>query len=141
MSHGNEMICQPVTLSGYAEWPKVAGAVIKATYGPERATALVRHALEAARGANFPIQKFGGTKHFLPQALAAWEKQTEQEAAREVERDGRELEKYRRQTQEQLAQVLEALPSEVVEAFENQAKAQLPRQDHSVGSRFRVKLK
>jgi integrase len=29
MSHGNEMICQPVTLSGYAEWPKVAGAVIK----------------------------------------------------------------------------------------------------------------
>jgi hypothetical protein len=30
MSHGNEMICQPVTLSGYAEWPKVAGAVIKA---------------------------------------------------------------------------------------------------------------
>jgi hypothetical protein len=24
------MICQPVTLSGYAEWPKVAGAVIKA---------------------------------------------------------------------------------------------------------------
>ena len=30
MSHGNEMVCQPVTLSGYAEWPKVAGAVIKA---------------------------------------------------------------------------------------------------------------
>jgi len=63
----------------------------------------VRHDLEAARGANFPIQKFGGTKHFLSQALAAWEKQTEQEAAREVERDGRELEKYRHQTQEQLA--------------------------------------
>ena|SRR5439155_15025999 len=30
MSHGNEMICQPVTLSGYAEWPKVADAVIEA---------------------------------------------------------------------------------------------------------------
>ena len=33
MSHGNEMIGQPVTLSGYAEWPKVAGAVIKAPLG------------------------------------------------------------------------------------------------------------
>jgi hypothetical protein len=30
MSHGNEMICQPVTLSGYAEWPKVADAMIEA---------------------------------------------------------------------------------------------------------------
>jgi hypothetical protein len=30
MSHGNEMIGQPVTLSGYAEWPKVADAVIEA---------------------------------------------------------------------------------------------------------------
>jgi hypothetical protein len=32
MSHGNEMICQLVTLSGYAEWPKVADAVIEATF-------------------------------------------------------------------------------------------------------------
>jgi hypothetical protein len=111
------------------------------TYGPECATALVRHALEAARGANFPIQKFGGTKHFLPQALAAWEKQIEQEAAREVERDARELEKYRCQTQEQLAQVIEALPSEVLEVFENQAKAQLSLQDHGFGAHFMVKLK
>ncbi len=30
MSHCNEMICQQVMLSGYAEWPKVADAVIKA---------------------------------------------------------------------------------------------------------------
>ena len=30
MSHCNDMICQPVTLSGYAEWPKVADAVIEA---------------------------------------------------------------------------------------------------------------
>jgi hypothetical protein len=30
MSHGNEMICQPVMLSGYAEWPQVADAVIEA---------------------------------------------------------------------------------------------------------------
>jgi hypothetical protein len=37
--------------------------------------------------------------------------------------------------------VLEALPSEVLEAFENQAKAQLPLQDHGFGSRFMVRLK
>ena len=30
MSHCPAMICQPVTLSGYAEWPKVADAVIEA---------------------------------------------------------------------------------------------------------------
>ena len=33
MSHGNEMICQPVTLSGYAEWLEVADAVIEANEG------------------------------------------------------------------------------------------------------------
>jgi hypothetical protein len=32
MSHGYEMICQPVALSGYAEWPKVADAVIEAHF-------------------------------------------------------------------------------------------------------------
>src|SRR5262249_15654283 len=31
MSHCNEMICQQVTLSGYAEGPKVADAVIEAS--------------------------------------------------------------------------------------------------------------
>ena len=30
MSHGNDMIGQPVTLSGDAEWPQVADAVIAA---------------------------------------------------------------------------------------------------------------
>jgi hypothetical protein len=30
MSYGNEMICQPGTLTGDAEWPKVADAVIEA---------------------------------------------------------------------------------------------------------------
>ena len=38
MSDGNEMICQPVTLSGYAEWPKVADAVIEACEGLRGAT-------------------------------------------------------------------------------------------------------
>jgi len=30
MSPYNEMLCQPVTVSGDAEWPKVADAVIEA---------------------------------------------------------------------------------------------------------------
>jgi hypothetical protein len=30
MSHGNDMIGQPVMLSGYAEWPQVADTVIEA---------------------------------------------------------------------------------------------------------------
>ena len=29
---GRGLTCQPVTLSGYAEWPKVADAVIEAEY-------------------------------------------------------------------------------------------------------------
>ena len=33
MAHCNTMICQQVTLSGEAEWPKVADAVIEATAG------------------------------------------------------------------------------------------------------------
>ena len=33
MAHCNEMICQQVTLAGYAEWPKVADAVIEAAFG------------------------------------------------------------------------------------------------------------
>src|SRR6266446_4661742 len=111
------------------------------TYGAERAAALVRYALEAARGASFPIQHFGGTKSFLPQALTAWEKHTEQEAAREAEHDASALEKYRRGTQEQLSQVVNTLPPDVLEAFENRAKAQLDIQEHHFGAHFMVKLR
>ena len=32
MAHCNTMICQQVTLSGEAEWPKVADAVIEARF-------------------------------------------------------------------------------------------------------------
>ena len=31
---------------------------------------VVRHAVEAAKAGDFPMQTFGGTKNFLPQALA-----------------------------------------------------------------------
>ena len=40
------------------------------TYGAERAVFVVRHAVEAAKAGDFPMQTFGGTKNFLPQALA-----------------------------------------------------------------------
>ena len=46
MSHGNEMICQPMTLSGDAEWPKVADAVIEA----EKAMVNCRVYLDEHRG-------------------------------------------------------------------------------------------
>jgi hypothetical protein len=36
MSYGNKMICQQGTLSGYAEWPKVANAMIKAVIAMAR---------------------------------------------------------------------------------------------------------
>jgi hypothetical protein len=38
------------------------------TDGPERAASVVRHALEAATAAAFPMQPFGGTTHVLPHA-------------------------------------------------------------------------
>src|SRR5919197_167522 len=52
------------------------------TYGPERSAFIVHHALEAAKAVDFPIQKFGGTRNFLPQALAAWDTRAEVEEAR-----------------------------------------------------------
>jgi hypothetical protein len=33
------------------------------TYGPERSAFVVRHALEAAKAVNFPIQTVGGMKN------------------------------------------------------------------------------
>jgi hypothetical protein len=71
-----------------------------ATYGPERSAFAVRHALEAARAVDFPIQTFGGTRNFLPQALAAWERCSEVEEARREE-DARVTEQCRREREEQ----------------------------------------
>ena len=36
IAYCNAMICQPVTLSGDAEWPKVADAVIEAAFFPQK---------------------------------------------------------------------------------------------------------
>jgi Replication initiator protein A len=52
------------------------------TYGPERSAFIVHHALLAAKAVDFPIQTFGGTKNFLPQALAAWEGHADAEQAK-----------------------------------------------------------
>ena len=38
MAHCSAMLCQQVTLSGDAEWPKVADAVIEAAYRVEGTT-------------------------------------------------------------------------------------------------------
>ena len=44
-AHCNAMICQQVTLSGEAEWPKVADAMIEAPHSPSLfGRALVRRA-------------------------------------------------------------------------------------------------
>jgi hypothetical protein len=68
-------------------------------YGPERAASVVRHALEAAKAVDFPMQTFGGTKNFLPQALAAWERGAEADEAKR-EADTRTDEQRRREEEE-----------------------------------------
>ena len=40
MSYGSEMICQEGTLSGYAEWPNVADAMINAVIAMARYIAM-----------------------------------------------------------------------------------------------------
>ena len=112
-----------------------------ATYGPERAASLIRYTIEAAHDAHFPLQQFGGTKSFLPQALVVWDKHTAQEAAREAERDISALEKYRRQTEEQLSQILATLSPDVLQDFENKAKAHLEAREPHFVSQFMLKLK
>jgi hypothetical protein len=99
------------------------------TYGPGRAAFVVRYALEAAEGADFPIQTFGGTKNFLPQALAAWEKQTETEdATREAESragEQRRREQEERDRRRRLAETRATLPEDALEALKRRAEAAL----------------
>jgi hypothetical protein len=70
------------------------------TYGPERSAFIVHHALLAAKAVDFPIQTFGGTKNFLPQALAAWEGHADAEQAKR-EAEVRADTQYRRECEEQ----------------------------------------
>ena len=99
------------------------------TYGPERAAFVVRHALEAAKAVDFPMQTFGGTKNFLPQALAAWEgharlKRPEREAdARSNEQRRREREE--RERRRRLADRRAALSDEALATLRHRAEEAL----------------
>jgi len=99
------------------------------TYGPERAAFVVRHAIEAAKAVDFPIQTFGGTKNFLPQALAAWKGRAEAEEARR-EADARTAEQRRREREERerrrrLADRRAALSDDVLAALRRRAEETL----------------
>jgi hypothetical protein len=96
------------------------------TYGPERATFVVCHALEAAKAVDFPMQTFGGAKHFFPHALAAWEGRAEAEEARR-EADARTDEQRRREEEERerhrrLADRRAALSDEALAALRRRAE-------------------
>jgi plasmid replication initiation protein len=99
------------------------------TYGPERAAFVVRHAIEAAQAVEFPIQTFGGTKNFLPQALAAWEKHVEsEETAREAEARANEQfhrEQEERERRRRLAEIRATLPEDVLVALKCRAEEAL----------------
>jgi hypothetical protein len=99
------------------------------TYGPERSAFIVRHALEAAKAADFPMQTFGGTKNFLPRALAAWEKRAAvEEATREAETRASEQlrhEQEERENRRRLAEIRTTLPEEVLVALKHRAEEAL----------------
>jgi hypothetical protein len=99
------------------------------TYGPERSAFVVRHALEAAKAVDFPIQTFGGTKNFLPQALAVWEARAEAEEVRR-EADARTDEQLRREGEERdrkrrLAELRAARSDEALAALRHRAEEAL----------------
>src|SRR5919108_362698 len=95
------------------------------TYGSERSAFVVRHALDAAKAVDFPIQTFGGTKNFLPQALAAWEGHAGVEGAKR-EADARadaqrRRERETRDRQRRLADRRAALADEALAAVRRRA--------------------
>ena len=90
---------------------------------------IVHHALLAAKVVDFPIQTFGGTRNFLPQALAAWEAHAEAEQA-EREADVRVDMQYRREREEQerrrdLAEIRARLPEDVLATLRHRAQEAL----------------
>ena len=99
------------------------------TYGPERSAFVVRHALEAAKAVDFPMQTFGGTKNFLPQALAMWERGAEtDEAKREADArvdDQRRREREERERRRRLAELRAALSDEALATLRHRAEEAL----------------
>jgi Replication initiator protein A len=118
------------------------------TYGPERSAFIVHYALLAAKAVDFPIQTFGGTKNFLPQALAAWEGRAEVEEAKRgaqaqidtLRRREREEEERRRR----LAEFRAALPEEALADLRHRAEEALAAEGVArarLGYEVLVKLK
>ena len=96
------------------------------THGSERSAFVMRHAVEVAKAVDFPIQTFGGTKNFLPQALAAWEGRAEAEEARR-EADVRVDTQSRRECEEQerrqhVAEIRVTLPEEALATLRHRAQ-------------------
>ena len=118
------------------------------TYGPERSAFIVHHALLAAKAVDFPIQTFGGTRNFLPQALAAWEGHTEAEQGKR-EADVRVDTQYRREREEQerrqhVAEIRAALPEDTLTTLRHRAEGVLATEGVSrmhLGYEVLVKLK
>jgi hypothetical protein len=118
------------------------------TYGPERSAFIVHYAFLAAKAVDFPIQTFGGTKNFLPQALAAWEGRAEVEEAKRgaqaqidtLRRREREEEERRRR----LAEFRAALPEEALADLRHRAEEALAAEGVArarLGYEVLVKLK
>jgi hypothetical protein len=89
----------------------------------------VRHGVEAAKAVDFPMQTFGGTKNFLPQALAAWKKDAQsaeatQEAGTRVDEQFR-LEQQERDRRQRLVEMRTILPEEVLIDLKCRAEAAL----------------
>jgi hypothetical protein len=117
-------------------------------YGPERSAFIVHQALLAAKAVDFPIQTFGGTRSFLPQALAAWEGHAEAEQAKR-EADVRANAQHRREHEEQerrqyLAEIRARLPEGVLTTLRRRAEDALATEGVSrthLGYAVLVKLK
>jgi hypothetical protein len=118
------------------------------TYGLERSVFIVHHALLAAKAVDFPIQTFGGTKNFLPQALAAWEGHEEAKQAKR-EADVRVDTQYRREHEEQekrqrVAEIRARLPEDVLATLRHRAQEALATEGVArthLGYEVLVKLK
>jgi hypothetical protein len=102
----------------------------------------------AAKAVDFPIQTFGGTKNFLPQALAAWEEHAEaKQAKREAEM--RVDTQHRREREEQerrqhVAEIRAMLPEDVLTTLRHRAEEVLAMEGVArtrLGYEVLVKLK
>jgi hypothetical protein len=105
-------------------------------------------AVEWAMAHILPIQTFGGTRNFLPQALAAWEGHAEAEQAKQ-EADVRVDMQYRHEREEQerrqsVAEIRARLPEDVLATLRYRAREALATEGVSrthLGYEVLVKLK